>query len=63
MQFDWDREELEKNWKREPLNLRQRIADKCRNLNKTEKRLKTLLIQWLTGKRAIFNLFEYLMSM
>lgn len=61
MHFDWDREELEKNWKREPLNLRQRIADKCRNLNKTEKRLKTLLIQWLTGKRAIFNIFVNLM--
>lgn len=39
MHFDWDREELEKNWKREPLNLRQRIADKCRNLNKTKKQL------------------------
>ena len=61
MHFDWDREELEKKWKREPPNLRQRIADKCRNLNKTEKRLKTLLIQWLTGKRAIFNIFVNLM--
>ena len=36
--FDWDREELEKNWKWEPLNLHQRIADKCRNLNKTKKK-------------------------
>lgn len=61
MHFDWDREELEKNWKREPLNLRQRIADKCRNLNKTGKRLKTLLIQWLTVERAIFNIFVNLM--
>lgn len=32
--FDWGDEELEKNWKREPMNIQQRIADKCRNLNK-----------------------------
>lgn len=37
MHFNWDEEEADKNWKREPMNIRQRIADKCRNLNKKKK--------------------------
>ncbi|XP_074625772.1 uncharacterized protein LOC141883998 [Acropora palmata] len=36
-QFEWSEEESELNWKREPVNMRQRIADKCRNLNKKKK--------------------------
>ena len=35
--FQWTEEELEANWKREPMNIQQRIADKCRNLNKKKK--------------------------
>ncbi|XP_074627781.1 uncharacterized protein LOC141885807 [Acropora palmata] len=36
-QFEWSEEESELNWKRKPVNMRQRIADKCRNLNKKKK--------------------------
>lgn len=35
--FECTENELQTNWRQEPMNIQQRIADKCRNLNKKKK--------------------------
>ena len=55
--FQWTEEELEANWKREPMNIQQRIADKCRNLNKKRKTSLTFFVQVSTLYRLASNAF------